>query len=151
MTKQTDDLIAEARRMVELTGVRQSTVLIDRLADVLEAVIANRDEFRAAWNVLGFKIDRLEAERDAALAVIENVRGLVEMWEWIPERGDVLEALSSVPADVLRERDDRMRGEGWDECFSTAYDGTFVQDPNNPYRTEGFSADMHAIDESEKW
>lgn len=42
MTENTDidALIAEARKVVELAGLRQSTVLIDRLADALEATAA---------------------------------------------------------------------------------------------------------------
>ena len=35
-----------------------------QLADALEAMQENRDEFRAAWNALGFENDRLEAGRE---------------------------------------------------------------------------------------
>lgn len=48
------ELIAEARRAVKALGVRQSSMLINRLADALEAV---------------------EHERDEALAFIERVKG----------------------------------------------------------------------------
>lgn len=121
-----DDLIREARRIVELTGVRQSTVLIDRLADALEAA---------------------EASRDAALAVIEKAReavkwgsrmdrtptrmhvGQADIWwqSWHLQadeawRKNMTEALSSVPADVLRERDRRVRAEGAAEALESAAD-----------------------------
>ena len=36
-------MVAGARRTVELTGVRQSTILIDALADALELLLGERD------------------------------------------------------------------------------------------------------------
>lgn len=170
-----------ARELVESGAVGGGTgvSLVARLADALEAAEARAAEAEAEMHArelhhfeveqdlaaerAGREVERqmlgnvpvlvagLEAERDAALAVIEKARACVgdvtEQWKPLV----IADALSSVPADVLRERDDRMRGEGWDECYSTAHDGSFAHDPNNPYRAEGFSADMHAIDESEKW
>lgn len=136
---QNEDLIAYARDHADAlrhvfpndSEVRDDTRLIDRLADALEAVIANRDEFRAAWNVLGFKIDRLEDERDAALAVIEKARdvvrpgssvplGVSEARHWDRLLAESHRILSSVPADVLRERDATR----WDEGFTSTEGST---------------------------
>ena len=47
MSDTTEDLIALARRVVEETGVRQSTILISHLADALKSVTAERDNLRA--------------------------------------------------------------------------------------------------------
>src|SRR5690606_29592754 len=43
-----DELIAEARRAVESLGVRQSAMLINRLADALEQVRGSADEWKAS-------------------------------------------------------------------------------------------------------
>src|SRR5690606_16297152 len=52
-------------------GCKGANDVMRRAADALEAVSANRDEFRTAWNGYGFEIIRLEAECDRYREAIE--------------------------------------------------------------------------------
>lgn len=126
--------------------------ILDRAADTIDALVkerdealANRDQFRNAWNAQGFEIIRLESERDALArerdmrasesadlererdelaAVVDKVREEAEEWQAqsfsesapVPGVGDLfLRIISTAPADALAEHDRQVAERAWDE------------------------------------
>lgn len=101
-------LIAEARNVPE-TDASPITMLVHSLADALEEMTANRDEFRNAWNAQGFEILRLEAERDRYRAAIEaamRVPSVAAIDSWTQR--NVAEEQRRILAAVL----DESKGQG---------------------------------------
>lgn len=83
------------------------------------------------------ELDRVTAERDAALAVIEKARGMFQNDGF--HESPLGRLLSSVPADVLRERDAEKWDEGaqWAAVELGAIDNeqqAWVTPSDNPYR-----------------
>ena len=70
----------------QATVIREATERAERVEKERDEALANRDQFRNAWNAQGFEIIRLEDERDA-LAKERDMR-------------------ASESADLERERDD---------------------------------------------
>lgn len=113
-----DELIAEGRRAVEALGVRQSTMLVNRLADALEAV---------------------KSERDEALAVIERIAKIAESDDppaWDAHQDLIRLITRTTPADALRA----VKAEAWDEGAEMGHrlyaEPLHIAQRRNPYREE---------------
>lgn len=125
--------------------------------DSYNSVVAERDELAEhlkdadrQFTLLKESSGKADARAVELVAVIEKVRGL--RFDYLEEPGgsqaaqdDVHQALSTVPADALREHDRVIAERAWDEGFSRGFyagqsypDGADASEPDidNPYLKE---------------
>lgn len=122
------DLIADAR-VWPRDGVSKGP-LINALADAIDALVKERD-MRASES------EDLERERDELATVVEKVRGVIGAeigWESPAILiGRIQWALSTAPADALREVKAQAWREGWDASERFGYLDGVLETPLNPY------------------
>ena len=146
-------LIAEARKAKGLcnsSGEEYYAAQFNRLADALEAADArsaveyqrghDRAEHRYKSAIANYKLvaETFEAERDAALAVIEQLKAtggdpvdvIWQKWQAI---------FATAPADVLAEHDRVIAEKAWEEGLDAGRDRwmdsrEFGDKPVNPHR-----------------
>lgn len=131
-------LIAEARKRESLAAVhlpgQEAPTLATRLADALEAA-----EVEMSGMVDQHKLIRVEAEHDAALAVIEraavDINDMTRPWHRVFQR--TLATLRTAPADALAELKRVTAEKAWDACLDEIEQfeiNTEQARDGNPYR-----------------